>query len=130
MCGTLATVDELAVVRGARLVADDVLRGLGLPLRKALDLSTPQGFDRAVAGMAAELRRAASASDHEAVRDAIAVLDLDWHRTTAQQRRELVARALAAAGRSEAATAGTRVRAEPGGSEARSTVAPAASRAS
>ena len=103
MCGTSATADELAVVHGARLVADDVLRGLGLPVRKAMDLSTPKGFDRAVAGMASELRRAVSATDHEAVRAAVAVLDIAWHQTTARQRRELVARALEAAGRRTAA---------------------------
>lgn len=99
MCGTSATADELALVRGARLAADGLLAGVGLPLRKAMDLSTPKGFDRAVAGMAAELRRVASASDHEAVRAAVAVLDIDWHGTTARQRRDLVARALEAAGR-------------------------------
>ncbi|MCA9559572.1 MAG: head morphogenesis protein [Myxococcales bacterium] len=89
----------MAVVRGARRFGEELLGDLGLPMRKAMDLSTPKGFDRAVAGMAAELRKAASSSDRDAVRAAVAVLDIDWQQTTAPQRRTLVARALEAAGR-------------------------------
>ena len=99
MCETCATADELALVHGAREVADEFLRSLGLPLHKSMDLSTPKGFDRAVAGMASELRRSVSASDQAAVRAAVTVLDIDWHQTTARQRRNLVAQALEAAGR-------------------------------
>jgi hypothetical protein len=99
VCDTSATADELAVVRGALEVAGDVLKGLGLPLRKAMNLSTPSGFDRAVASLASLLRGAASASDRAAVKAAIEVLDVDWHATTASRRRSLVAQALEAAGR-------------------------------
>ena len=96
MCETCGTADELSLVRGARLVAEEML---GSPLQKAMDLSTASGFDRAVAGMATELRRSASASDQAAVRAAVGVLDIDWHQTTPRQRRDLVARALEAVGR-------------------------------
>lgn len=99
MCDTSAIADELAVVRGALELADDVLRGLGLPLRKAMDLSTPRGFDRAVASLATRLRTATADSDGDAVRAAIEVLDVDWKATTAAQRRNLVAQALESAGR-------------------------------
>jgi len=99
VCDTSAIADELAVVRGVLELADDVLHGLGLPLRKAMDLSTPRGFDRAVASLATRLRRATADSDGDAVRAAIEVLDVDWKATTAVQRRNLVAQALEAAGR-------------------------------
>jgi len=49
--------------------------------------------------MAVELRRAVGATDQGAVQAAVAVLDVDWHQTTAAQRRRLVAQALEAAGR-------------------------------
>jgi len=100
VCVTCGTADELGLVRGARLAADAILLGdRGARLRKAMDLSTPGGFDQAVAGMAAELRGAVSATDEAAVRAAVHVLDVDWHQTTAAQRRRLVAEALEAAGR-------------------------------
>lgn len=100
MCVTRGTADEFDLIRGARQVADAILLGdSGTRLRKTMDLSTTGGFDQAVAGMAAELRRAVSATDEAAVRAAVAVLDVDWHQTTAAQRRRLVAQALEAAGR-------------------------------
>ncbi len=96
--------DELALVREARKAADQVIeRYLRIPVRKAMDLSDPKGFDRAVASLASELRARARESDDAAVRAAIEVLDVDWSSTTAAQRRGLVARALEAAGRRTAA---------------------------
>ncbi len=72
---------------------------LGEPLAKALDLSTPAGFDRAVASLARQLRGTAAGDERRAVRAAIEVLDVDWARTTAEQRRQLVAEAMRQAGR-------------------------------
>jgi len=103
MCGTSATDEHLVFVHEARLAADEVVsRYLGAPIAKAMDLGTPSGFDRAVALLAARLRRATGRADADAVREAVAVLDVDWSRTTAAQRRRLVAQALAAAGRATA----------------------------
>jgi hypothetical protein len=104
VCVACSTADELDLISGARQVADAILEGhRHSPVRKAMDLGTKEGFDRAVAGMAAELRRAVAATDEGAVRAAVAVLDVDWHQTTAAQRRRLVAQALEAAGRRTAA---------------------------
>ncbi len=100
MCVASSTADDLDLIHRARRVADAILNGhLRPPLRKAMDLGTPDGFDQAVAGMAVELRRAVGATDQGAVQAAVAVLDVDWHQTTAAQRRRLVAQALEAAGR-------------------------------
>jgi hypothetical protein len=84
----------------ARETADVLLAYvLGAPLAKALDLSTPAGFDRAVAALAGRLRGIAAADERRAVREAIGALDVDWPRTTAEQRRQLVAEAMRRAGR-------------------------------
>jgi hypothetical protein len=100
VCAPSATADDLALVVEARGVADELLdRYLRLGVGKAMNLRTPGGFDRAVTRLAALLRSRASASDHAAVKAAVEVLDVDWQRTTADQRRTLIARALAAAGR-------------------------------
>ena len=100
MCVTRATADAALLVSRARDAADEVIeRLLGIKVRKAMDLSTPRGFDRAVASLATRLRRATADSDGDAVRAAIEVLDVDWKATTATQRRNLVAQALEAAGR-------------------------------
>lgn len=99
MCGTgRPESHDLIVV--AREAADEILEHyLRIPVTKAMDLSTPTGFDKAVTGLATRLRRAAAESDRDAVRAAIEVLDVDWQATTAAQRRSLLARALEAAGR-------------------------------
>ena len=106
MCGTCATADRLVLLRDARRVADGLVAGLAgepepgrVQLAKAMDVSTPRGFDRAVAVLAAELRTLARASDAEALREAVAVLDVDWRATTPPERKRLVAAAMAAAGR-------------------------------
>jgi SPP1 gp7 family putative phage head morphogenesis protein len=78
---------------------DGLLGALRVPVTKALDLSTPRGFDAAVARLGAEFRRYASAPETEAVRQALAILDVDWRATTPAQRSGLVRRALATAGR-------------------------------
>lgn len=98
MCGTSPT-DDLALIPGARRAADELLLGLGVPVRKAFEVATPRGFDAAVSRLAALLRRLARVSEVEAVRQAVAVLDVDWRAMTAAQRSQLVRRALASAGR-------------------------------
>ncbi len=98
MCGTSPT-DDLALIRGARRAADELLVGLGVPVRKAFEVATPRGFDAAVSRLAALLRRLARVSEVEAVRQAVAVLDVDWRAMTPAQRSQLVRQALAAAGR-------------------------------
>ena len=98
MCGTSNT-DDLATITAARETADAWLNALRVPVAKSLDLSTPHGFDTAVARLGAELRRFASAPEAEVVRRAIAVLDIDWRGATPGQRSAVVRDALAAAGR-------------------------------
>ncbi|GAB4216815.1 MAG: hypothetical protein OHK0013_43730 [Sandaracinaceae bacterium] len=103
MCGTSAIDDRLVLVHEARVAADELAeRFLGASVAKAIDLSSASGFDRAVALLAARLRRAVGKSDADAVREAVALLDVDWSRSTAAERRRLVAQALAAAGRATA----------------------------
>ncbi len=92
--------DELHLVHRAREAADDILeRLLKVRLRKAFDLSSPRGFDRAVAQLATLLGAKASESDDAAVRAAVEVLDVNWAGTTLGQRSSLITRALEAAGR-------------------------------
>jgi SPP1 gp7 family putative phage head morphogenesis protein len=103
MCGTSASGDRLLVVHEARVATDELVeRFLGLPVAKSMNLRTRAGFDRAVALLAAQLRRATGRAAVDAVREAIAVLDVDWARTTAVERRRLVAEAMAAVGRATA----------------------------
>jgi len=100
MCETCASAESGHLIVRAREAADEVIeRLLRIPVCKAMDLSTPKGFDQAVAGLASKLRGASAASDRGAVKAAIEVLDVDWHVTTAAQRRSLVAQAMEAAGR-------------------------------
>lgn len=99
MCGTSPIVDDLSLIREARSAADELLAGLGVPIRKAFDVTTPRGFDYAVSHLSALLRRFARVPETEAVRQAVAVLDVDWRAMTATQRSQLVRRALASAGR-------------------------------
>jgi hypothetical protein len=100
VCDACSTADDLRLVHAAREAADAILeRYLRLRLRKAFDLGSSRGFDRAVGRLAALLSARASDSDDAAVRAAVAVLDVDWAATTATQRRTLVARALEASGR-------------------------------
>jgi len=103
VCVACSTAD-LGLVHTAREAADELLeRYLKVRLRKAFNLGSPRGFDRAVASLATLLGARASASDDAAVREAVAVLDVDWAATTAPQRRTLIGRALEAAGRRTAA---------------------------
>jgi SPP1 gp7 family putative phage head morphogenesis protein len=97
------TAERLLLLHEAGQAADQVLEGfLRLPVTKALDLGSPEGFDRASALLAARLRRAVGKADAEAVRAAVSVLDVDWAKTTAAQRRGLVSQAMEAAGRATA----------------------------
>lgn len=94
---------SLLELHDARVFADELLEQvLRLPVEKAMDLGSPQGFDRAATLLAARLRRSAAPAEADALREAVAVLDVDWGRTTAAQRRRLVAESLAAAGRATA----------------------------
>lgn len=102
MCGKSTIVDELELIYDAHQTATELLAQLRLPVRKAMDLGTPTGFDRAVATLAVRLRSSTRSADAAAVREAIAVLDVDWRSTTAEQRRRLIAEATAAAGRATA----------------------------
>jgi hypothetical protein len=101
MCGS-SGIDDLLVVGDARRAADDLLTMLRVPLAKALDVSTPRGFDAAVARLAARLRAIATPADSAALREAIAVLDVDWRTTTAMKRSALVREAMRVAGRATA----------------------------
>ncbi|MFB1485144.1 transposase [Corallococcus sp. RDP092CA] len=87
-----APADSLLLIHEVRAVANslagDVLR---LPVAKALDVGTAAGMERAVALLTARLRRAVGRADVDAMREAVAVLDVDWRKTTAAQRRRLVA---------------------------------------
>jgi SPP1 gp7 family putative phage head morphogenesis protein len=117
-----APTDRLLLVHQAREFTDQLLGDvLRLPVEKALNLGTSAGFDRAVATLAARLRRAVGTTDAGAIREAMAVLDVDWARTTPEQRRQLVNDALVAAGRATAVVP-TRIRA-PLGEAAESVVA-------
>lgn len=89
--------ERLLAVHEALGVSGEVLGRRNV--RKALSLATPRGFDRAVALLAARLRRVTAASNADAIRSAVHVLDVDWSRTTPEQRRLLVNNALNAAGR-------------------------------
>ena len=92
-------IDAEFVTR-ARHAADAIARDyLRVPIEKTMDLSTPGGFDQALAGFAAAMRSDVKATDDAAVRAAVKALDVDWHGTTAEQRRTLVAGALDAVGR-------------------------------
>jgi hypothetical protein len=94
---------SLLELHDARVFADELLEQvLRLRVEKAMDLGSPAGFDRAATLLAARLRRSAAPAEVDALREAVAVLDVDWGRTTAAQRRRLVAESLAAAGRSTA----------------------------
>jgi len=93
--------DDLALVGDACRLADDLLGGWGPELvAKALDLSTPEAFDRTVASLAGRLRRLARPLELAALRAAVAVLDIDWSRTTAEARARLIDAAMVAAGKS------------------------------
>lgn len=104
MCAPSFT-GELASIATGRAAADDLLALVGVPVAKALDLSTARGFDAAVARLAAELRRLAQEPETEAVRQAVGVLDIDWRQSTPAQRRELLARARTEAGHALASVA-------------------------
>jgi hypothetical protein len=67
------TAERLLLLHEAGQAADQVLEGfLRLPVTKALDLGSPEGFDRAAALLAARLRRAVGKADADAVRAASA----------------------------------------------------------
>ena len=68
-------------------------------LAKQLDLGTPAGFDRAVGELASRLRGVSASEERLAVRAAVKALDVDWRRTTADDRRRLIDEAMERAGR-------------------------------
>jgi len=87
---------SLEIIHKARLVADSLLAELGVS--KAMDLSDTDGFDRAVATLAAQLRARAKQPETSALRAVVGVLDVDWSKTSASQRRALIRQARAAVG--------------------------------
>lgn len=90
--------DPLLLVHEARCAIDSVLdRYLRLPVSKALNLSSRTGFDNAAALLAGQLRRTTASVDANAVREAIRGLDVDWTKTTAEQRGRLIAEAMSMA---------------------------------
>ena len=100
MCVTSGTADDLCLIVRSREAADEILeRYLRVGIRKAFDLGSARGFDRAVGRLAALLGARSAESDDAAVRAALGALDVDWATTTAAQRRTLISRALEAAGR-------------------------------
>lgn len=100
MCVGCPAADDFALVAEARETADLLLsRYLRLEVAKAMRLGTPASFDRAVARLARLLQSRASDSDHAAVKVAVSALNVNWARTTAEQRRTLIARALEESGR-------------------------------
>lgn len=102
-CCRSAPVEYEHLVVSAREAAEHLLeRYFGLAIEKAIDLSTRGGFDLAVARLSAELSRHTAAADADALRAALRGLDVDWKHTSAVQRRELVAAAMAAARRATA----------------------------
>jgi len=107
MCTCSQPAEDLHLVAAGRQAADDILqRCLRIRLAKAMDLGSARGFDRAVGKLATQLRSRARVSDEAAVRAAVGVLDIDWHGTTAGQRRSLISRALQAAARKTASVTG------------------------
>jgi SPP1 gp7 family putative phage head morphogenesis protein len=90
---------DLAAIAAGADATEALLRRRGIVVVKALDLSTSAGFDAAVMQLAVRLQRRAGAPEAQAVRAAVAELDIDWRRTTPEQRRRLVSSAMAAAGR-------------------------------
>ena len=100
MCVTSGTADDRCLIVRSREAADEILeRYLRVGIRKAFDLGSARGFDRAVGRLAALLGARSAESDDAAVRAALGALDVDWATTTAAQRRTLISRALEAAGR-------------------------------
>ena len=114
----------MRTIHRERRLADERQGHLADLVAKAMNLGTRAGFDRAVALLAAQLRRATGRADVDAVREAVAVLDVDWVRTTAAERRRLVAEAMAAALRAMTTyaghAAGAAVRTIRGGSVSKS----------
>jgi hypothetical protein len=105
---------DLDMIIAAGGVADEILALLGLPVAKALDISTPAGFTQAVARLAARLRQVAAPNEAAAVREAIAVLDVNWRQTSPDERRRVVAAAMVRAGK-RTALIPTQIRAPLGG---------------
>jgi SPP1 gp7 family putative phage head morphogenesis protein len=94
MCSAEDTQREAS--RAADVLLEDYL---GVRIAKALDLSTPRGFDQAVAQLARRLRGITADSDAGAVREALAQLDIDWASVTPQERARAVRESIARAGR-------------------------------
>lgn len=99
MCTTSSIVEQLRLIRQARIATDDILETyFRVPARKAYNLGSRSGFDRAVVDLSMKLKRTASGPEDDAVKAAIKVLDVDWYETTAKQRRDLIAQSMRAAG--------------------------------
>ena len=90
----MIAAQDLPLIAGACECADHLLRQyLRVNVAKALRLSTPDEFDRAVALLAKDLRLVVEQPEEGAVQAAVSALDVDWKGTTRQQRQDLVRRA-------------------------------------
>lgn len=74
-------------VRNAELAAIELG---GVDLRKALDPTDPDDFDRIVGRLASAMTRATRETEAKVLRAAINALDVDWPNLTARQRSEVV----------------------------------------
>jgi SPP1 gp7 family putative phage head morphogenesis protein len=92
MCGTCASDDLVALARG-REAADTMLERLRVPVAKAIDPSTPRGFDAVVARLAAALRRRAGGLEADALTALLRALDVDWPSARPSARRSAIDRA-------------------------------------
>ena len=88
MCDTHSIAEQLQLVRQARIAADEILETyFRVPIKKAYDLGNPTGFNRAVVDLSLRLKDTVSGTEDDAVKAAIMVLDVDWYKTTAKERR-------------------------------------------
>ncbi len=100
MCDPCIADSRFVEIRKGRETADRILeRYFHIDVSKAYHLGSPTGFDRAVADLGESLRSHANASEEDAVRAALSVLEVDWTKTTASERRALLAQSLAVAER-------------------------------
>lgn len=86
-------------IHKAEAIARSLLsKSFGITVNKALiDISTRSGFDEAVAGMALSLASSSAGEEQRAIQAALRVLKIDWSKTTAEMRRNLVNDAMEAA---------------------------------
>ena len=95
------TDETLSSIRAARALLDQVFSQV--LVSKALKLHTRAGFDRAVAALSRRLLSSTHEDELKALKAAVDTLDVDWHSSSAAQRRQLIRQSMSAAGRHTAA---------------------------